>query len=69
MEERGTYFVVDMRIKDTTWAFNYIVRCLQYQKELKTTNKSLLTFSVKNGYYLIPNHYSNLIVNSKSKEF
>jgi hypothetical protein len=33
MEERGTYFVADMRIKDTTWAFNYIVRCLQYQKE------------------------------------
>lgn len=45
MEERCNYFA-DKEINDPTWAFNCIVKLLQYQKELKTTNKQLLTFSV-----------------------
>jgi hypothetical protein len=37
MEERCNYFA-DMGINDPTWAFNYIVRLLQYQKERVENN-------------------------------
>jgi hypothetical protein len=36
-KERWNYFA-DMGIDDLTWAFNYIVRLLQYQKERDENN-------------------------------
>ncbi len=37
IEERCNYFT-DMGINNLTWAFNYIVRLLQYQKERDENN-------------------------------